>query len=80
MVNGTNSQIQIFFGMNPTFLFLKGDDNDRNISEKKIPLHLKMVQLGSKWSNYSLLVPKFHKIKKNSPNGFFCIYFRISKL
>ena len=66
--------------MNPTFLFLKRDDNDRNISEKKIPLHLKMVQLGSKLSNYSVLVQKFHKTKKSSPNGFFCIYFRISKL
>ena len=66
--------------MNPTFLFLKRDDNDRNISEKKIPLHLKMVQLGSKLFNYSLLVQKFHKTKKSNPNGFFCIYFRIIKL
>lgn len=67
--------------MNPTFLFLKRDDNDRNISEKKNPFTfengptwVKIVQL------FTLLVQKFHKTKKSSPNGFFCIYFRIIKL
>ena len=50
--------------MNPTFLFLKRDDNDRNISEKKNPITfengptwVKIVQL------FTLLVQKFHKTK-----------------